>query len=175
MQTISPAYQAQQRHLHQNPDYGVASISLAPLVREVLLATKANSLCDYGAGKQHLHHALRALGQGELAYFPYDPAFPEYGAPRPAELVCCLDVLEHIEPDFLPAVLGQLHGLTLKHGLFSIATGAAMKLLPDGRNAHLIQQPSSWWLPRLCQHFEVVQLQPLAEGFWVLVTPKAGH
>jgi hypothetical protein len=43
----------------------------------------------------------------------------------------------------------------------------------DGRNAHLIQKPSSWWLPKLCQHFEIAQLGRDQHGFWVLVEPRA--
>jgi hypothetical protein len=107
----------------------------------------------------------------DLAYFPYDPAFPAYGEPQPADLVCCIDVLEHIEPDYLEAVLDDLRAITVRFGFFSFATGPALKTLPDGRNAHLIQQPASWWLPRLCGRFEIAHLQRLPRGFWVIVEP----
>ena len=115
---------------------------------------------------------MRELGLA-LDYRPYDPAFPDYGAPRPADLVCCIDVLEHIEPDYLGNVLEDLSRITVGHGFFSIHTGPATKRLADGRNAHLIQQPASWWLPRLCLWFEVDALQRSPGGFFIIVSPLA--
>jgi hypothetical protein len=168
---ISEAYRRLQQDLHQNPNYGVASIGFAPIVQRFLGMLKATSLSDYGAGKQNLRKTLEAVGV-EVDYRPYDPAFPEYGPPRSADLVCCIDVLEHIEPEYLDNVLDELRGLTTKFGFFTIHTGPAVKLLADGRNAHLIQRPSSWWLPRLCERFEIGQLQTTAAGFYVLVTPR---
>lgn len=169
--TISAAYLSMQQEMHRNPHYGVASKALAPAVRSVIKRYGIRSLADYGAGKCNLRKALRERGVWRLDYFPYDPAFPEYGPPRPAQLVCCIDVLEHIEEDFLPQVLLELQSITQQYGFFSVHCGPARKTLPDGRNAHIIQKPSSWWLPRLCEYFEVAELQPSPGGFWVLVTP----
>ena len=81
-------------------------------------------------------------------------------------------MLEHIEIDLLDNVLDELRSITPNLGFFSIHTGPAIKVLSDGRNAHLIQKPSSWWLPRLCQRFEIEGLSASAGGFCVLVTPK---
>jgi hypothetical protein len=166
--TISNEYLALQQELHQNPNYGIASFSYAPLVADVLRKVGARSLSDYGAGKQNLRRALHDIGLKDFSYHPYDPAFPEYGKPAPADLVCCIDVLEHIEPDFVEVVLRDLHSITQKLGFFSIAIGPALKVLRDGRNAHLIQQPTSWWLPKLCQYFEILQLGRDQHGFWVI-------
>jgi hypothetical protein len=175
-QTISDEYRALQTELHKNPNYGSTSQGYAPLVKQILDVSRAESLSDYGAGKQNLRKALHDLGKRDIDYRPYDPAFPEYGVPQPADLVCCIDVLEHIEPDFLNAVLSDLRRITQKLGLFSIAIGPARKVLSDGRNAHLIQKPSSWWLPKLCDHFEIVQLGRRDQrGFWVIVEPKSGE
>jgi hypothetical protein len=167
-QTITEEYRHLQQELHKNPNYGVASIGYAPLIKSILEKSKAKSLSDYGAGKQNLRKALEGLGVGGFEYFPYDPAFPEYGPPRPGDLACCIDVLEHIEPDFVDSVLSDLRAITQRIGFFSIATGPAGKFLVDGRNAHLIQRPTSWWLPKLCEHFEILQLQREPKGFWVL-------
>ena len=49
-------------------------------------------------------------------------------------------------------------------------------MLADGRNAHLIQRPSSWWLKLLTDEFEILHLQAhqmMGPGFWVLVAPRA--
>lgn len=172
-QVITDAYLSQQRELHKNPNYGVASLAYAPIVRQLIGEVAARSISDYGAGKRNLKLKLDELGVTGIEYFPYDPAFPEYGEPRPADLVCCIDVLEHIEPDCLDAVLGDLQAIVRKFGFLTIHTGPAVKVLNDGRNAHLIQRPASWWLPLLCRHFEVVHLQAAPGGFWVVVTPRA--
>lgn len=168
---ISDEYLRQQQELHKNPHYGEASLVYAPIVLELMKGCGARSLSDYGAGKQNLNRALVERGL-RFEYLPYDPAFPGYGDPRPADLVACIDVLEHIEPEHLENVLAELGGLVRKLGFFTIHTGSAMKVLSDGRNAHLIQRPSSWWLPQLCRHFEVVHLESDPGGFWVVVKPR---
>ena len=167
--TISPEYLEQQKRLHENPNYGVVSLKFAPLAIDFAQKVGAKSISDYGAGKKNLFKRMKELGHGGYDYRPYDPAFPEYGPARPGDLVCCLDVLEHIEPDFLDEVLDELQRITEKVGLFSIHTGPAGKVLDDGRNAHLIQKPASWWPPRLCARFEISHMQRMPGGFWVVV------
>ncbi len=172
---ISSAYLAMQQELHKNPNYGVASLGMAPVVKQIMQQCGAKSLSDYGAGKCNLRRGLRENGMTDFEYFPYDPAFPEYGEPKPADLVCCIDVLEHIEIEFLPNILQDLKQITRAVGFFSVHTGPAIKVLADGRNAHLIQQPSSWWLPKLCEHFEIAHLQRSTGGFWVIAEPRRVH
>jgi hypothetical protein len=87
-QTISPAYLKLQQDLHKNPNYGVASIAYAPMVKRILETTRAASLSDYGAGKQNLKKALADLGKSDFDYRPYDPAFPDYGPPQPGNVNC---------------------------------------------------------------------------------------
>ena len=170
--TISDEYLAEQRTLHANPRYGVASIGYAPLVADLLRIGGFASLSDYGAGKCNLQHRLRELGRDRFDYRPYDPAFPEYGPPRPGELTTCIDVLEHVEPDHLGGVLDELAAMTRRLGLFTVHTGPAVKTLSDGRNAHIIQQPADWWRPHFARRFDVVHLQPVPKGFFVLVAPR---
>lgn len=177
MSTISPEYLEQQKLLHQNPHYGVASLSFSPIIADFIRQTGVKSVSDYGAGKRNLLIGLQNAGIRNIEYYPYDPAFQEYGEPRSADLVCCIDVLEHVEPDKLDNVLVDLSKITLNFGFFSIHMGPAGKNLSDGRNAHLIQEPSSWWLPRLSQYFEILHLQShqmMGNGIWVIVRPRIG-
>ena len=74
---------------------------------------------------------------------PHYLAFPEYGEQKKADLVCCIDVLEHIEPELIDNVIFDLSTIVIKFGFFSIHQGPAGKILLDGRNAHLIQKPTS--------------------------------
>lgn len=176
-ETISDDYLKEQQTLHQNPNYGVASLGFAPTVATLMQELGAKSVSDYGAGKKRLQEALEADEspvKGTFEYFPYDPAFPEYGKPEPADLVCCIDVLEHIEPEYLDAVLQDLSKIVVKHGFFSVHTGPAAKQLSDGRNAHLIQEEARWWLPRLCEYFNIEVVsghRNMGRGFFVVVTP----
>jgi len=66
--------------------------------------------------KQNLKKTPHDLGKRDFEYLPDDPAFPEYRASRPADLVCCLDVLEHIAPDYVSAVLTDFRAITQRFG-----------------------------------------------------------
>jgi hypothetical protein len=170
---ISEDYRGMQEKLHENPDYGVASLDYAPLVAQVIEVTGARELLDYGAGKGRLGQTLRQQMQTPPAIRHYDPAIPAWSArAEPCQLVACIDVLEHIEPALLDNVLDDLQRVTARAGVFTVHTGAAVKVLPDGRNAHLIQQPPAWWLPRLMSRFELVTFNKMDMGFWVLVERK---
>lgn len=172
-QTITEDYRKLQQELHQNPNYGVASLQFAPLVADLIRQSGAQSVSDYGAGKKNLLIGLNQAGMNPV-YKPYDPAFPEYGTPQSADLVCCIDVLEHIEPELIDNVIAELASITSKIAFFSIHMGPAGKVLSDGRNAHLIQKPTSWWLPRISKYFNVVQLQMhqvMGHGCWMIVEP----
>lgn len=172
MNTISKEYLEMQKELHLNPHYGTSSIALAHNVKNIFEQENFNSISDYGAGKKYLHGKLTELGLKNFLYYPYDPAFPEYGEPKPADLVCCIDVLEHIEPIYIENVLDQLKLITLKLGFFTIATEPARKFLKDGRNAHLILKPSSWWLQLMCSRFEIEHFQKIPSSYILLVKPK---
>jgi hypothetical protein len=60
--TISDAYLGLQKQLHENPDYGIASLSFAPIVADVIRQTGASTISDYGAGKQNLLKGLQQAG-----------------------------------------------------------------------------------------------------------------
>jgi hypothetical protein len=170
---ISEEYRQMQRQLHENPNYGVASVQYAPLVADILQATGATELLDYGAGKGRLGLTLREHLKRPLTIHHYDPAIPDWSAPpAPCGFVACIDVLEHIEPHLIDNVLDDLKRVTAGVGVFTVHTYAAVKFLPDGRNAHLIQQPPSWWLPRFLERFDLATFNRMPQGFWVAVERK---
>ncbi|BCD97536.1 class I SAM-dependent methyltransferase [Marinagarivorans cellulosilyticus] len=171
---ISDEYLALQVEMHKNPNYGVASLGYAPIVADYFETNKLESVADYGAGKCNLRKGLIAAGVKNFDYFPYDPAFPDYGSFRSADLVCCIDVLEHIEDPCLDNVLTELANKMPRYGFLTVHTGPAQKVLADGRNAHLIQQPFEWWVRRMTPYFEFHHMQASedSKGFWLLVTSK---
>lgn len=167
---ISENYLNQQTILHQNDNYGRTARIFAKSIQKILIDTKSTTLSDYGAGKKVLYDSLISLGMKNFSYFPYDPVFPEYGPAKPAEIVTCIDVMEHIELEYLDNVLDELKLITQKLCFFSIATRPAKKNLLDGRNAHLIQKPARWWVPKLCERFDIeyFQLNPKQAGFIII-------
>jgi hypothetical protein len=126
----------------------------------------SRDVLDYGCGQRTLE---RELG---FQIKNYDPCIPGLDdAPLPADIVACTDVLEHIEPGCLDAVLDDLQRVTRKIGFFVIATRPAKKVLPDGRNAHLIQEGVHWWLPKLESRFAILQVKEMSGEFAVVVRP----
>ena len=171
--TISEEYRQMQTQLHQDPQYGMASVHYAPMVAQVIKTVGAHEMLDYGAGKGRLGVALKQHLDQALKIYQYDPAIPAWSAPpAPCNFVACIDVLEHIEPDLLEDVLDDLERVTARVGIFSVHTGPAKRILPNGRNAHLIQQPAAWWLPKFFARFELMSFDRMPAGFWIVVERK---
>lgn len=158
---ISESYRALNAALHQSgTGYGSAGHAWAQIVGGLIGQSGARSVLDYGCGTGSLiEHLQQALPTG-IAYAGYDPAVERFSAPpEPADFVICTDVLEHIEPDLLDGVLDHLQSLTKVAAFFVISTRPARRILPDGRNAHLIQQPYFWWMPKLWDRFDIRQFR----------------
>jgi len=166
---ISAEYTHLNAEMHRvNLAYGVGGGKHAETVLKLAKSIESQSVLDYGCGKGYLGKAL------PFPIWEYDPAIPEKSsAPRPADLVVCTDVLEHIEPDKLPFVLDHLSRVTRKVGFLVIHTGPALKTLPDGRNTHLIQHGRIWWKRELRKFFNVARIFEVGKELWVLVAPKA--
>lgn len=161
---ISPEYVEANRALHENPDYGASGRAIAEAAVDLIKISHTLTVLDYGCGKGRFARELRAIAP-EQAVSEYDPAIAGKDfAPSPAEMVVCSDVLEHVEPDRIEAVLGHIGELMTVCGLFSIHHGPAQKTLPDGRNAHLIQRGYGWWLKKLERHFSVKRAFQFKEG-----------
>ncbi len=166
---ISDEYRVEQEALHARGNYGTASIGYAPLVTEIINRLGITHVLDYGCGRQaNLSRHIKPAQQ--ITYQAYDPAVPAFAEdPVRAQMLCCIDVLEHIEPDRLDFVLDHLTSLTEGVAFLSIHTGPAVKTLSDGRNAHLIQQPLEWWLPKLWGRFDIHTVQVMNDhGFYVI-------
>lgn len=170
---ISEEYRKEQEELHKNPNYGIASVSFAPIVTHLINTLNIDEMLDYGAGKGRLAESINP--DRKIMIELYDPAQPEWSdTPSPRQFVTCIDVLEHIEPDLLDNVLEDLERVTKQFGLFTIHTGPAVKVLSDGRNAHLTQEDYTWWMPKLWERFHIHQLTHTPSGFYVIVKAKNG-
>lgn len=150
---ISPQYLAMQQALHANPrGYGGRGDKWAGIVLQVAAAYQAQSILDYGAGEGALARVLRGMPLVAIRVSEYDPAIPgKDGYPLFADMVNVTDVLEHIEPDRLDAVLAHIRMLARKVIFVVISTKPSNKTLGDGRNAHIIIESPQWWKQRLRQ------------------------
>lgn len=150
---ISDEMLAQNVGLHDDGDYGKSGHKYAQNVLGILIGLAGDSsprMLDYGCGQRKLTEELRSLGwEGAITH--YDPAIKKYSEipTDQFDLVTCTDVLEHIEPSKLDSVLEHIRSLTLRVTYLDIATRKANKMLPNGINAHLIQESPMWWWRRV--------------------------
>lgn len=144
-ETISQEYTQLNRELHQ-ASFGGAGHKRVVDVLPILEKHSLKTVLDYGCGQGLLSEGLPT----EYQVTNYDPAV-EVFVKKPArnkkfDLVVCTDVLEHIEPNYLEAVLEELWTYTGQFCYLLIACNPSGKTLSDGRNAHLIQEQPEWWL-----------------------------
>lgn len=169
---ISKDYKSQNESLHQGGLFGISGYKWGPTASWLILRHEFRRVLDYGAGKQTLKKSLENLHEVHVQC--YDPAIPELAnQPESAELLTCTDVLEHIEPDRIDEVLNHIQSLTSRMVLLVIPTGPAAKFLPDGRNAHLIQKPLQWWLPKLMSRFDLISLNHQTEDIVFIGAAKS--
>jgi hypothetical protein len=142
----SAGYRKQLARLHAGQRWGADGAKHLAPVLAYADALQADTVLDYGCGEGKLSEAAAAVRRIQN----YDPGIPgREGMPKPVDLVVCTDVLEHVEPGKLDAVLDHIRRLAAKGAYLVIATRPAKAMLPDGRNAHLIVQPAEWWLDKL--------------------------
>ena len=159
--TISEEYRALNAQLHRdNYQYGTSGHLYREYVEELTNTLGTKDILDYGCGRRTLE---KGLGYSIKNYDPAIDGLKE--PPKPADIVICTDVLEHIEPEFLDNVLQDLVRVTQRVIFLSIATGPANKTLADGRNAHLIQQPWEWWDEKLGKYFRFLRMFDVRHGF----------
>lgn len=167
MPLITPKYQEQQSQFHiARPDYGTSSAKHIDVVLSLAKNIGTRDILDYGCGKSTLQKGIPFPIQN------YDPCIPEFSkTPAPADLVVCTDVLEHIEPECLAAVMDDLRRVTKKALFVNVACRPAKKTLPDGRNAHLIIQNPNWWLTWLLPRFSMHAMQCTSGDFTAVLFP----
>ncbi len=172
---ITKQYKREQQRLHKDNDrYGRASIKHAPDVARLIALEQPETILDYGAGKGNLGLTLGMQVLEGRVLTEYDPGIkgidvlPE----NKFDMVCCIDVLEHIEPECLDDVLRSLYEKTGKVAYITVHTGPAGKILSDGRNAHLIQKKIGWWVRQLGVYFTIVDISLLPPSYWLICRPR---
>lgn len=142
--------------LHQSRKYGKTAIRRLAQYKELVQQVGAKSILDFGCGQSGLLAAMK-LGVSEHSYDPAIPQFSDMPTEK-VELTICMDVLEHIPEDQLKGIFRQIHGATTKTAIFSICTRKAYNTLPDGQNAHVTVHKEKWWINRLQQYFNDLEV-----------------
>lgn len=168
---ITEDYRKEQERLHATGKYGTASLGYGKVVTDIINKTEAKTLLDYGCGS--MRNLMKVIEPShDITYLGYDPGVAEFNEKMPADLVTCIDVLEHIEPELLDNVLDDLKEHCLAYAFFTVHTQPAVKTLSDGRNAHLIQEPPAWWLPKFLERWDLQTFNATRMGFNVLLRAK---
>jgi hypothetical protein len=142
----TPGYRAQLVTLHNQRKWGADGGKHTDAVREVWREFQPKTVLDYGCGENKLAESLKA----EFRISGYDPGIPTRASmPKPCDMTVCTDVLEHVEPSKVEAVLDHIWRLTGRVAYLVISTKPANAILPDGRNAHLSVHPANWWIEKL--------------------------
>jgi len=138
---ISSYYKRLLREDHAaNPNWGTTGKRYANFIHPLYHMHSCLNILDYGCGKATLSQSLGLPVHG------YDPGIPEFSEqPTPHDMVVSTDVLEHVQPERVDAVLKHIHSLTRKVGFHAIALTKAAHKLPNGKNAHLTVRRADWW------------------------------
>lgn len=176
MDTITPEYAALNTELHERSEsYGSGAWRKAQDVIAIIVTEQYSSVLDYGCGKGTLARDLREC----VDVREFDPAISGKDAPpAPADLVVCLDVLEHVEPDLLEDTIKHLHSLAAKELFLTIACRPSTQTLADGRNAHLIVEDREWWAKHFpARDWKVEAWHDNGGEFWMRLRPlhEIGH
>lgn len=177
---FTPEYAELQRALHAEGDYGVSAHLYMPTIFHAVsqLAKKngAVSVLDYGSANVGAMKFVR-----EKFWLPpdvtdacYDP-FVEGSnrEPRPADLVICTDVMEHVEPECTSAVLDHIASLTNRVVFFAISLIPANKTLADGRNAHINLRDAEFWLKEIKRRFVTSEAKVSPNGEVVMAVAQS--
>ncbi len=168
--TISEEARRLNAELHeQDDDWGRTNTCVANLALHVFQRFQCHDMLDYGCGKGE----MMGMGPGPSRTHLYDPAVPRYsGKPKPADMVLCSAVLEHVEFYSLSPVMDAIKELAKRVVLFTITTVPASKTLSDGRNAHVTCHPIEWWLPGLVGRWTPQAMENCGPWFWYIGTTK---
>ena len=135
---------------------GGCATRLPAVIKKLSALGVCKSVLDYGTGKGALVERLRIKLPSHIKIDGFDPAVQKW-ASKPTEtkydLVCCFDVLEHIEPTSIESVVSDLCSYSSKISYVVIDLQPAIKTLKDGRNAHILLAPCDWWTALFARHF----------------------
>jgi uncharacterized Rossmann fold enzyme len=170
---ITEEYRRLNTEMHETmPNYGTGFKMNPKSIINLCKLMKTEDVLDYGCGKG----GLALSGWLPFKMKMYDPAIPAYSErPDPAELVLCLDVMEHVEPECLDDVIKDLHRVASKFLIVAMALEPSRKLLPNGENSHVSLHTLHDWAIKFKKYFGIARqfIQPDDASLgWLYCVPK---
>jgi cyclopropane fatty-acyl-phospholipid synthase-like methyltransferase len=153
--TISQDYQRQMQELHNKGKFNNGADQF-DLVETFIKEYNPTNLIDFGCGKGALIATIKEH-YPSIDVFGYDPGNEEFNhmPNRTFDTIISTDAIEHIEPEYLVNSLKIMSDKMERCGFFRIACHPAKKVLPDGRNCHLIVEEPTWWREQILKHMNV--------------------
>lgn len=157
MSHATEGYLRQLKQMHEeDKKWGTSAHAASTKVLNYAKKIGADNILDYGCGKGTLKDGLLKKGySGRIR--EYDIAIPGKDKKVRSHLVACVDVMEHVEEQFVDSVLAEIAELSVKGAYFIISHREAIKILPDGRNAHITIKAPKTWEDLLKKHFTTVE------------------
>jgi len=149
--TISSEYKDELNKKHKNEKWGVTGAKYSGGAIWNLLRTRKYLLTalDYGAGRGSVAQAFP-----DISWTEYDPGILEKSI-RPNgrfDLVTCTDVMEHVEIEYVDAVIADLAEYTGKVLFMDIAcfpTNSVFASGPyEGEDVHITVREPQWWIDK---------------------------
>lgn len=142
---------------HKKRPWGSIGGMIAFRIQGICKKYKVSELLDYGSGHGSLRKAFEK-NNVPLKVYEYDPGVKgKTHTPKPNKFVVCIDVLEHIEEEYVDNILDDLKRVTQDKLYITVDCEKAGKILADGRNAHITIKPLSWWRSKLEKRFKVIE------------------
>ena len=126
------------------------------LIKKIIQNNSYKTLLDYGSGKGDIY--LNKTKYGDKVFPPlkdywnvkptlFDPGVIKFKKPKSKkfDITISVDVLEHIPPQDLYWVINEIFNFSNKAVFLNVACYAALKLLPNGQNAHVSIFSPEWW------------------------------
>lgn len=155
-------------HTEGDANYGIAAQDMFPgkslpsqalRIKHLIARSGARTILDYGSGKglQYQGRDVEVPGVGRVASIKdfwgvdevrcYDPGYPPFSELPTGGFdgVICTDVLEHCPEEDLEWIVAQLFSLATRFVFANVASYPALKVLPNGENAHITQRGASFW------------------------------
>lgn len=154
--------------------WGGAVNGKVPKIYQYALDNDCKSILDYGSGKSDFLITLdEQFPDHGLKINQYEPGRPEFAMdPEISDMSICIDVLEHIEPEKLDAVLEHIYNKTNKIFYFAVCLLPSHGTFPDGQNLHLIIEDKEFWLDKLSKYYILEDIIFTSAHVWGLAIKK---
>lgn len=143
--SITPEYKEQLKKMHESASFGKRA-KMPKHLESFIEEISPRSILDFGCGKGNLVSLMKEKYPEKtiLGYDPGNAKFDKSIDNISVDLLVSSDVLEHVEPHLIDETLSYLSTKS-KFIYHLISLAPAKRKLPDGRNAHLIQESPEWW------------------------------